>query len=404
MSDSSQAKPDLGRLKIDRSETAPTASSWRLIGIVAAVVSAVAVAWFFWPGGEAEVRVAAARKPSTLRTASVLDASGYVTARRQATVSAKRTGKVRVVLVEEGMLVESGQVLAHLDDATEQAQLALATAQFTSARAALAEIEASLKEARLNLRRSEELAARQLISTADLDAARAAEEALAARLEAGREQVNVAGRTVALQEQQLDETVIRAPFGGVVIAKTAQPGEMISPVSAGGGFTRTGICTIVDMASLEIEVDVNEAYIQRVRAGQPATAVLDAYPDWRIPAEVIAIVPTADRQKATVKVRVGFLERDARVLPDMGVKVAFMDAAAAPGDNEPPAGVLIPASAIVRANGQDRVWVLERGRVRSQLVGLGTEAGQSVQVLSGLAVGERVVVDNHDALGSKVPA
>ena len=392
-------RPDLSQLRIDR-DSQPTARRWPWSVVVAFALGLSAVGvWQFWPSSVLQVKVATARAPTFARQASVLDASGYVTARRQATVSAKRTGKVKVVLVEEGMAVEEGEVVAYLEDDTEAAQLALVEAQLDSGRAALKETEAQLREAKRTLRRTEELAEKRLASTADLDAARAGVEALEARLGAGREEVKVAQRNVALQRQLFSETVIRAPFSGIVIAKTAQPGEMISPVSAGGGFTRTGICTIVDMESLEIEVDVNEAYIQRVQAGQRVTAVLDAYPDWRIPGEVIAIVPTADRQKATVRVRVGFLEKDGRVLPDMGVKVAFLDAGVTDvGVEEPPTGVLIPTAAVQGQGSGSFTWVLEGSQVSRRDLVLGTQLGDSVQVVGGLDAGERVVVAPPSAL------
>ena len=284
----------ISALKIDRDAAAPQgATRWWLL--VPSVIIVIAVGWWFGmrPGaGAVLVETDTARRPPSIAAASsVLDASGYVVARRQATVSSEMTGKVREVLVEEGMRVEEGQVVARLDDATQRAQLAVAEAQADAAEAALAEIEARLRAARLERDRLRDLAARKLTSTASLDSAEAAFDALEAQLDTGRENVNVALRNVALTEDTLDNMIIRAPFGGMVVSKNAQPGEMISPVSAGGGFTRTGICTIVDMESLEIEVDVNEAYIQRVSPGQRVSATLDAYPDWQIPAEVIAIVP-----------------------------------------------------------------------------------------------------------------
>ena len=393
MAESSSTRPDLSQLRIDRNAV-PAPKRWPWFVAAAVAVILLLGAWQFWPVSSLEVTVATARRPSIARDASVLDASGYVTARRQATVSAKRTGKVKVVLVEEGMTVEENQVVAYLEDETEAAQLALVEAQLDSGRAALKEIEAQLKEANLTLTRTQELAERRLASTADLDTARAAAEALEARLVAGGEEVKVAQRNLELQRQLFSETVIRAPFTGVVIAKTAQPGEMISPVSAGGGFTRTGICTIVDMESLEIEVDVNEAYIQRVEPGQRVTAVLDAYPDWRIPGEVIAIVPTADRQKATVRVRVGFLEKDGRVLPDMGVKVAFLDAAQAGSETAArPTGVLIPAAAVRGEGNGSYTWVVKDSRVERRDVRIGNELGETVQVIDGLEAGERVVLE-----------
>lgn len=394
-------KPDLSQLKITRREPPARQASWLKpwMGLILLLPLVLwGGRWWLSSSELPAVNVQVARTAGAAAVSSVLDASGYVTARRRATVSSKRTGKVKSVLVEEGMRVAAGQVVAYLDDATEQAQLALAQAQRDSALAALAEIQAELKEAELNLARAEELTQRRLASAADLDAARARAEALEARLAAGRENAKVAERRLSLEQQQLDETIIRAPFAGIVVAKTAQPGEMISPVSAGGGFTRTGICTIVDMESLEIEVDVNEAYIQRVQSKQPVTAVLDAYPDWRIPAEVIAIVPTADRQKATVKVRVGFLERDARVLPDMGVKVAFMEDAGQPTPQADEPGVLVPRAAIRTEAGRPYVFVLEDDVARRRDIEVGSVQGQTVRVLEGLASGEQVIVAPPEGL------
>jgi RND family efflux transporter MFP subunit len=257
---------------------------------------------------------------------SVLDATGYVVARRQATVSAQVTGQVVDVYIEEGQAVAANDLLARLDDAIPRAQLDLVQSQLAASRASLQELEVQLKQAELDLDRTRGLASRQLASQADLDRDSLAVDALRARLERARRDVTVAERTVSLQRRALDNLEVRAPFAGVVVAKAAQPGEIISPVSAGGGFTRTGICTIVDMDSLEVEVDVNEAYIDRVRPGQPVRVTLNAYPSAPFRAEVIAIIPTADRNKATVRVRIAFLERDARLLPDMGVKVAFLKA------------------------------------------------------------------------------
>jgi RND family efflux transporter MFP subunit len=308
-------------------------------------------------------------------------------------VSSKLTGKVKEVLVEEGMRVEKDQVLATLDDATQRAQLELAKAQVVAARAALAETEAQLRAARLERDRLRDLAQRKLTSASSLDAAEANFDALAARLETGRENVKVSQRNVALAQDALDNMTIRAPFGGMVVTKNAQPGEMISPVSAGGGFTRTGICTIVDMDSLEIEVDVNEAYIQRVTAGQRVSATLDAYPDWRIPAEVIAIVPTADRQKATVRVRIGFLERDERVLRDMGAKVAFLgvDAPAQPREEEI-GGVLIASEALHEDGDGDYVWRVNDGVVEKRRVEVGGARDRDrILITRGLTAGDTVV-------------
>jgi RND family efflux transporter MFP subunit len=319
----------------------------------------------------------------------VLDASGYVTARRQATVSAKITGKVTEVLIEEGMRVQDGAVLARLDDTEVKAQLALARAQLAAARSQEGEIRALLQQAESDHARSQELFNRQLVSAQAIDATRAQRDTLRAKLAANAEQVRVARESVSVAEVQLDNTVIRAPFSGVVIAKSAQPGEMISPISAGGGFTRTGIGTIVDMDSLEVQVDVNESFINRVAAEQPVEAMLNAYPDWKIPGSVIAIIPTADRSKATVKVRIAIRSKDPRIVPDMGVRVAFLEPRGAAPTRSATAGVLVPVDA-VRADGA--VFVVADGKVARRSVTLGKTAGAEREVLAGLTAGERVVV------------
>jgi RND family efflux transporter MFP subunit len=382
-------------LRIDREAELPPRKG-RLWLIAPAVLVVAALGWWLLlrPGaGAVEVETDTARRPpSAAAAASVLDATGYVVARLEATVSSKLTGKVSEVLVEEGMRVEKDQVVARLDDTTQRAQVALATAQVEAARAALAETEAQLRAARLERDRQRDLAARKLASASSLDSAEANYDTLAATLQTGHETVKVAQRNLGLARDSLDNMVIRAPFGGMVVSKNAQPGEMISPVSAGGGFTRTGICTIVDMDSLEIEVDVNEAYIQRVVPGQRVTATLDAYPDWQIPAEVIAIVPTADRQKATVRVRIGFLERDDRVLRDMGVKVAFLGSDAPSQPQEVPAGVLIAREALRSDADGDFVWRVAGGRVERLGVEItGDRSRDRVLVTKGLVSGDTVV-------------
>ena len=382
-------------LKIDR-EAATASSAGRLWLLLPAAIIVLLLAWWFVlrpSAGSVLVELDTARRPPSIAAASsVLDASGYVVARREATVSSEVTGKVAEILVEEGMRVEKGQIVARLDAATQRAQLELADAQVVAARAALAEIEAQLRAARLKRDRLRDLAARQLTSASSLDTAEADYDALAARLGTGGENVKVAERNVALAQDALDNMTIRAPFGGMVVSKNAQPGEMISPVSAGGGFTRTGICTIVDMDSLEIEVDVNEAYIQRVEAGQRVSATLDAYPNWQIPAEVIAIVPTADRQKATVRVRIEFLERDDRVLRDMGVKVAFLGSEAPSELQQEVQGIMIAQEALHTDGDGDFVWRVRNGVVERHGVSVGGSRDRDrVLITNGLAAGDTVV-------------
>lgn len=360
--------------------------------VLTVVVVASAAAWLWTRPKPAGVRTAAAREEAASGgERTVLNASGYVTARRQATISSKITGKVTEVLVEEGLKVKEGQVLARLDDTNVAASLQLARAQLDSARTATAETQVRLTEAEQDLRRQSELIQKNVVAQADFDHASADAQAYKARLAQQARDVTVSERTVAIYQQQLDDTVLRAPFDGIVTTKDAQPGEMISPVSAGGGFTRTGICTVVDMLSLEIEIDVNEAYINRVEPGQPVVATLDAYPDWKIPCKVIAIIPTADRQKSTVKVRVGFDKLDPRILPEMGVKVAFREA----GEAGPQAAraVMVPKAAVRQDGGRDVVMVVRDGRAERRAVTVRGSTDDEAALSAGVAAGEHVVVD-----------
>lgn len=383
----------LNSLKIDRGDESEPTGPGRLWLWVALALAVVAVAGFlmFRPR-PVPVRTVLATEDAAGSggAAAVLNASGYVTARRQSTVSSKITGKVTEVRVEEGMKVEEGQVLARLDDSQARLSLALAEARLVSSERALAETEARLREANLRRQRTRDLATQGIASTADLDAVVAEADALAARLELQRGEVDVARREVALARQNLEDTVIRAPFSGVAISKNAQPGEMISPMSAGGGFTRTGISTIVDMSSLEIEVDVNEAYIQRVQAGQRVAATLDAYPEWQIPGHVITTIPAAERDKATVKVRIGFDALDARILPDMGVKVAFLEERAA---DEARRVVRVPRAALRGAAGAEHVFVVGAEGLERRAVRVAAGGVDPAEVVAGLAAGERVVIE-----------
>ncbi|MBE2212805.1 MAG: efflux RND transporter periplasmic adaptor subunit [Opitutaceae bacterium] len=399
-------KHTLDALKIHRPASAAGSRGPMMLGVVAVAALIGAAIWWFYHPKAIEVQTASARAITASAgdgARTLLNASGYVTARRAATVSSKVTGRVIDVLVEEGMKVEEGQVLAHLDSSNVAVNLRLAEAQLEAARQSLGETEANLVLAQKNFERSTNLAEAKVVSASDLDRAVAELAALQARLARQRSEILVAEQQVATWKQQIDDTVIRAPFAGIVTSKNAQQGEMISPISAGGGFTRTGICTLVDMNSLEVEVDVNEAYINRVSPGQPVQVTLDAYPDWRIPAKVIAIIPAADRQKATVRVRVGFEALDPRILPDMGLKVAFQEA-------EPPAGavastpgaprttIVVPSTAVRRAGDRDVVWVVRNGRVERRAVNVGMRTGDETTIAAGLTGGERVVIQGPDTL------
>jgi RND family efflux transporter MFP subunit len=390
-------KPTLDELRIARSTNpeAPKRILPVVLGIVALAVIAL-IAWWSLRPKSIVVRAVVAREVARASgDLTVLNASGYVTARRAATVSSKITGKVIEVLVEEGTKVQDGQVLARLDDTNVKASLQMARAQLASAKALMAETRVRLKEAAQELQRQTDLTKGQVATKADFDHAEAAALAFQARLEQQQADADVAVRTVEIWQQQLDDTVIRAPFAGIVTSKNAQPGEMISPMSS-GGFTRTGICTVVDMDSLEIEIDVNESYINRVEPDQAVEGTLDAYPEWKIPCHVIAIIPTADREKSTVRVRVRFDKLDPRILPEMSVKVGFRGTGE--GGAAASRAVLVPQAAIRQQDGRDIVLVVRDGRVERRAVSVvNTHAGDS-EIGAGLAGGERVVVEGPTEL------
>jgi HlyD family secretion protein len=409
-------KVSLDGLRIDRTAIPKTERpAWLLPIIVILLVLAGGITWWSLQPKPLAVEVAVAKEQSSGTTAAstsqraVLNGSGYVTARRIATVSAKVTGKVMEVLVEEGMKVEQDQIVARLDASNTEASLRLAEAQLDSARKALEETRPNAIFAEQELKRFKELAQSKAASQSDLNKADAEVKVLAAKLVRQTADVVVAEREVAQWKQQVDDTIVRAPFTGIVTSKNAQPGEMISPMSAGGSFTRTGICTIVDMNSLEIEVDVSESYINRVQAGQPVEAKLDAYSDWKIPAKVIAIIPTADRQKATVKVRIGFDKLDPRILPEMGVKVAFQSApqelAASPESNTASQRlVIVPKEAVHQDGGKDVAWVVKDGRVERRAITVNGTDAETSTVTAGLSAGERLVLNAPTGLkdGAKV--
>jgi HlyD family secretion protein len=302
-------------------------------------------------------------------------------------VSAQITGTLTQVLIEEGEHVTKGQVLARLDDTQYRAGLMQAQAQLASSQAALAQYQANLEQAKRDMARSEDLIGRHLISEKEVETSRTSVAMLSSQVATQQKQIDVARANVRSAQVYIDYTTVHAPFSGVITAKAAQVGEIISPMAT-GGFTRTGVGTIVDMDSLEIEVDVNEAYINRVQANQPATATLDAYPDWQIPAHVIAIIPTADRSKATVKVRVAFDQKDPRILPDMGVRVSFQSKQNA--NEPPPKGVLIPASSIVEKDGKSVVYVVDGDRVHARTVMPGQTFGD-LKLVQEVTAGAHVV-------------
>ena len=392
----------LEQLRIDpvhRDEQTTSSRTWWIVAgvVVAIALVGAAVAYFVLRGPRYEVEVATAAPPAaSAGPTAILQATGYVTARRQATVSAQITGALTQVLIEEGERVSAGQVLAKLDDTAQRAALAQSVAQVQAAKAILVQVQAQLEQYRRDLQRNQDLIDRHLVSQQALETADTQVRTGAAQVASQLRQVELAEAGQRGAQVQLDYTTVRAPFSGVITAKAAQAGEIVSPISAGGGFTRTGVGTIVDMDSLEIEVDVNEAYINRVHANQPAEAVLDAYPDWTIPAHVIAIVPTADRSKATVKVRIAIDQKDPRILPDMGVRVSFLEEAAKGGPEAGSRaatalrGLLVPAGAIVEREGRSIVFTIEGDHAHATPVTPGQTYGDLRQV-EGLTTGARLV-------------
>ncbi|KRG68226.1 acriflavin resistance protein [Stenotrophomonas terrae] len=390
----------LKELRIDRTAPAPGGPSpsrrwlWIVIGLVLALLLALGIGALL--GGKPPVTVQTAPVVAMAQagadSSSVLDASGYVVARRMATVSAKITGKVREVMIEEGMRVEEGQVMATLDPIDANAQRSLNAAQLDAARSQTVGLQAQLRQAEAEAGRLQSLVGQQLVSRSQYDQAVAARDSLRAQLTTARHNAKVAQDALAIADLGVDNNVVRAPFSGVVTAKAAQPGEIVSPLSAGGGFTRTGIGTIVDMESLEVEVEVGEAFIGRVQPQMPVEIVLNAYPDWKIPGHVIAIIPTADRGKATVKVRVALEAKDPRIVPEMGVRVSFLEKAAATGA-EAPKGVRVPAAAIVERDGKQVAFVLQADdKVKQRPLEVGQVLAKDKQVLSGLSAGQTVVL------------
>lgn len=407
MTQHTQRQADLNSLKIDpllRDAGGGHASRWIIIVVLLILVSAGGLLWLTKRDRVMEVALVQVRKTEAAsRDTAVLSASGYVEARRQATVSSKITGQVVELFVEEGMEVVEGQVLARLDDSEARAQAENARVQIEVARASIPELTIRVEDAERTYKRMATLFENAAISEEERDQAKTRMESLQAQLGIAQSQLALAESAHAVALRHLDNYTIRAPFPGIAISKDAQVGEMISPVSAGGGYTRTGISTIVDMASLEVEVDVNESFIARVSIGQKVLAVLDAYPDWHIPATVRTVIPAADRQKATVKVRIAFDALDPRILPDMGVKVNFLgdSAQTAPADSETqsPPSLIVDSKAISRATDQPHVWLCRRdSTIEQRSVKIGRSFQRSVEILEGLNAGDWVVADASQPL------
>jgi RND family efflux transporter MFP subunit len=409
------AKPDLGSLRIGEGQRKSSGMGRRVMyaAIPVLIFAGIVAAAYAFRSQKPVVEVASAAKPDAGGRQALLNASGYITPRRRATIAAKITGRVTGVFFDEGTRVAQGQLLATLDESDVKRAFDSAKADRDSAQAAIADYEVQLRNAQIGLHRAEQLQKAGVQTQEALDNAGTAADSLKAKIALAKQQVTASEARIAVAQQAVDNCTIRAPFAGVVVSKDAQVGEMVSPNSAGGGFTRTGIATIVDMHSNEIEVDVNESYIARVENGQQVTATLDAYPDKPIPSKVRTVIPTADRQKATVKVRITIidLEKYNFILPDMGVKVAFLEneqpaAKDKSKDKEkgPQAVAFIPKSAVRSDSNASFVFLVRDGKVERRAVNLGMDRGTDVAVLAGVSPGDALVVKGPESLhdGEKV--
>ncbi len=390
----------LNQLRIDRSEPSRKNGRLWIVAVAVVAIGAAIGAWFWMHSSDIPVRVIQPQPVADVGAASagsILDASGYVVARRQATVASKITGKMVELDIEEGDKVREGQVIARLDDTNVRAALAAARAQLDFTKAGLAETQVNLANARRDYDRQMSLVKGHFVSQAAVDNSRTSMDALTAQLATQRSNIEVAQRNVEVADRNLADTIVRAPFNGIVTVKAAQPGEVVSPLSAGGGFTRTGIGTIVDMDSLEIQVDVNENFINRVEPAQKVTAKLNAYPDWHIPGHVIAVIPTADRSKGTVTVRIALDQKDQRILPEMGVRVSFL-ADSAGESAKPVPGLSLPSNAVQVSDTVGVVYVVHDSTVERRAVKLGAISADRVTVLSGLSPGEHVAIGDFARL------
>jgi RND family efflux transporter MFP subunit len=392
-------KRDLGSLKIDDRHRTRGKTGKRL-GVFSAIIGIVVIVAGLLAAFRSRkplVEVAAARPANDARAEALLNASGYVTPRRRATVAAKVTGQIKEIYAEEGLRVKAGQVLAILDCSQPDAALKSATTDRDATAAALADLEVQLSYADRELERAQGLRSAGVNSQQALDTARTSRDSLRSKIALTKEQTRAAEARIGMAQQDVINCTVRSPYDGIVVSKDAQRGEIVSPISAGGGFTRTGIATVVDMNSIEIEVDVNEAFIARVKPGQKVIATLDAYPDWQIPCTVRTVIPTADRQKATVKVRIAFDKLDPRILPDMGVKVAFLsDEPPAKGKTE--AQVLVPQSSVHMDGGKPVVFLVREGKLERRAVSLGAQRGSDVEVIAGVSPGDSLVTKGSETL------
>lgn len=397
----SEQSQDLSGLRIDRDRPPPAvgrALRWSVLIVIGAAALVIGFFYVLRGAGGPTVEVARAQLVGGGAAASTgVTANGYVVARTQASVSSKITGRLEYLGVEEGSVVEAGEIIARLESADYAAALAQREAELATAQAGLLEAEAERDQLQRDVARSRDLRDRGLASdqeTEQLEMQLATAEARVGRV---RAQVQAAGAAVGVARANLENTYIRAPFSGTVLRKDAEVGEVVAPAVTGGGLTRGAVVTMADLETLEVEVDVNEAYIARIRNEQPASINLDAYPDTSFRGRVRQVVPTADRQRATVEVKVSILDKDPSILPEMGATVEFLEQT---GESQPAASarVFVPAAAVRDESGLQIVWVVIDGRVQRRVVEAGPVTGERREIRSGVTAGEQVVVAGHENL------
>ncbi|HEX6407645.1 MAG TPA: efflux RND transporter periplasmic adaptor subunit [Gemmatimonadales bacterium] len=403
----SPAQPDLSKLRINRDAPPPGLSRAvrrnAILGVVALIL--VIGAFLGWRRGSVVAVETVVAKPfdaggsADNAGSSSVTANGYVVARTRASVSAKLPGRIAELRVSEGSTLKKDEIIATLENADYQAQLAQAQAAEATARADLMEARASLATASRDAKRLRDIRTQdsKAVAEQDFDAAQGRESEAQARVQAAEARIGSARAAAGFARANLENTVIRAPFSGTVLRKEAEVGEVVAP-SVGGGLTRGAVVTMADLTTLEVEVDVNEAYIARVTGGQPAKITLDAYPDTSFRGRVRQVVPTADRQRATVQVKVSIVDRDPRILPEMGARVDFLDTTHVASGAAPsgPPRFRVPAAAVRELNGQSVVWLVRNGRLESRQVDAGPVSGGFREIRSGLSGGELLLTGGVD--------
>ena len=402
---------DLSKLRINRDDPPPAVKRalGRVVWLVAAAVVIIAVVVVLGRGSAVPAQVvtvttAAGGGEGAARGgngAVAVVANGYVVARTKAAVSAKIPGRLAVLNVSEGSEVQKGDIIARLDNADYAAAVGQAEAQLASAKATLIETQSDRDQLQREFVRVRDVRAQNqnLVSQQEVENAESKAQQGGARVDAQLARVAAAGAGLRVAQANLENTYIRAPFSGTVLRKEAEVGEVVAP-SVGGGLTRGAVVTMADLATLEVEVDVNEAYIARIQSSQQARITLDAYPDTAFRGAVRQIIPTADRQRATVQVKVAILDRDPRILTEMGAKVEFLQAArpAVAGAAQPVERprIIVPAEAVRSENGRDVVWIVRDGRLQSRDVDAGPVSGNFREIRAGLSGGEQLLVGGVD--------